>query len=281
MTKKLTERIPELVSQTAASAKSIVKMVLQSRHPTVTRKNRGSERLIVMGNGPSLAQNIANDLNTLQTNATMAVNFAANAPEFETIAPDYYLLCDPHFFQRPTTDPNVTRLFERMENSVTWPMTLYIPMGVTSPVQNPNITVEHFNPVGVEGFDWLTRAAYNAGLGMPRPRNVLIPAIMTGILAGYKEIVILGADHSWTRTLSVSEENVVQSIQPHFYKDNSEEEERVTAVYRNVKLHEILLSFHLAFRSYHAIENYARKRSVNIVNATPSSFIDAFKRGSL
>jgi len=52
-------------------------------------------------------------------------------------------------------------------------------------------------------------------------------------------------------------------------------------VYRDVRLHDILLSFHIAFRSYHAIERYARARGVEICNCTPGSYIDAFKRKTL
>ncbi len=116
---------------------------------------------------------------------------------------------------------------------------------------------------------------------MPRPRNVLIPAIMVGMAMGYKEIFIIGADHTWTRTLEVDDDNNVVSVQPHFYKDNEEEKQRVTSVYRNVRLHDMLLSMHLAFKSYHTIARYARERGVRIVNATPGSFIDAFQRERL
>lgn len=270
-----------LADRLGRSLKSLVKIALKGRRPSVTKADRGDRRLIIMGNGPSLATNIAEDLELLQRSDTMAVNFAANAPEFESLRPDYYLLADPHFFSAHGTDQNVDRMFDRINTLVTWPMTLYVPVGSRPHVSNPNVRVERFNMLGVEGFPALERMAYDRGLGMPRPRNVLIPAIMTGILAGYRHIDILGADHSWLRTLSVSDDNTVVSVQPHFYKDNDEEKERVTAVYRDVRLHDILLSFHIAFRSYHAIERYARARGVEICNCTPGSYIDAFKRKTL
>ncbi|MCM1522445.1 MAG: hypothetical protein NC039_07320 [Muribaculaceae bacterium] len=281
MSKIILDNISDALSLLTKSAKSLVKMAVQSRKPSVTCSDRGDRRLIIMGNGPSLAQNISEDMATLKSEDTLAVNFAANAPEFTEIAPRYYLLCDPHFFTSAGSDPNVRKLYDRMQTLVDWPMTLFIPNGVKFELTNPNIKIERFNPVGVEGFRWVERMAYGSGLGMPRPRNVLIPAIMTGILAGYRKIVILGADHSWTRTLSVSDDNEVQSIQPHFYKDNDSEKARVTSVYRDVRLHDIMLSFHLAFKSYHAIERYAKSKGVEIINATPGSFIDAFIRGKL
>ena len=113
---------------------------------------------------------------------------------------------------------------------------------------------------------------------MPRPRNVLIPSIMLGIALGFSTIYVAGADHSWTRTLSVDDDNRVVSIQPHFYKEDEREEKRVRKDYMNYPLHMILQSFYVAFRSYFTIARYARHRSVKIFNITPGSFIDAFPR---
>ena len=272
--------LPEFLSRMGQSAKSVVKMALQSRRSTVSNADRGGRPLIIMGNGPSLADNIRDDIELLKHSDTLAVNFAANAPEFSELRPRYYLLADPHFFVRPVTDPNVTRMLRKFLE-VDWEMTLFVPASAKIDILNPNIRIERFNFVGVEGFRWLERWAYRKGLGMPRPRNVLVPAIMTGISLGYRRIYIIGADHTWLRTLSVSDDNMVVTVQPHFYKDNDEERERVTAVYRDVRLHDILLSFHLAFKSYHAIAQYARAEGVEIINSTPGSFIDAFPRQRL
>ena len=116
---------------------------------------------------------------------------------------------------------------------------------------------------------------------MARPRNVLIVAIMVAMKMGYRTIYLTGADHSWTRTLEVDDDNTVVSIQPHFYKDNDEEHARVASVYKNIRLHQLLLSFHIAFKAYFTIARYAAHRGVEIYNSTPASFIDAFPRRPL
>ena len=122
---------------------------------------------------------------------------------------------------------------------------------------------------------------YRLGLGMPRPRNVLIPSIMLAINSGYRRVYVAGADHSWTQTLWVDEDNRVVSIQPHFYQDNEEEKKRVATEYHNYPLHQILQSLYIAFRSYFDIADYAKSRNVEIINITPESFIDAFPRMKL
>ena len=123
--------------------------------------------------------------------------------------------------------------------------------------------------------------AYGRRLGMPRPRNVLIPAIMTGIWSGFKEIYIIGADHSWMNTICVNEHNEVESRQPHFYQDNEHELKRIKVDYVHRPLHEVVHSFYVAFRAYHQIQRYASTAGVAIYNSTPGSFIDAFTRKSL
>lgn len=133
----------------------------------------------------------------------------------------------------------------------------------------------------VEGFAPVCHAAFSAGLGTPRPRNVLIPSIMCAIREGFGTIYIAGADHSWTKTLDVDEENRVVSLQPHFYEDNEHEKKRVVTEYHNYPLHTILKSLYTAFRSYFHIRDYAGSLGVKIINITPGSFIDAFERGTL
>ena len=95
---------------------------------------------------------------------------------------------------------------------------------------------------------------------------------------GYRQIYIVGADHSWTRTLDVDSENRVVSVQPHFYKEDEKERQRVTALYKTIPLHQMLESLTTAFRSYHVIADYANRAGYEIYNSTPQSFIDAFPR---
>lgn len=275
-------RASDVLSTAGASLKSIAKMALLSRRPSVSRDSASAAGpLVILANGPSLRKTIADNIGRLVDMPTMAVNFAALADEFFQIKPGRYILADPHFFERGD-DKNVAALWNRLA-SVDWPMTLYVDIRRRGRVRHmaalpPNVRVEGFNAVGVEGWQWLEAAAYGSGLAMPRPRNVLIPAIMTGIAAGFREIYIAGADHSWLQSIWVTEQNEVVSVQPHFYKEDEDEKKRVVNEYRSYRLHQILESFRIAFESYHRIERYARRVGVRIYNSTPGSYIDAFER---
>ena len=236
--------------------------------------------LLVLGNGPSLRTNLDKDMDILRSHDTLAVNFAANTPDFRTLRPIYYVLADPHFFQN-TDDANVERLMSSL-SEVDWEMTLFVPARtarmVRNLIRNRNIRIAGFNMLAAEGFTSLTRLVMRKRFGMPRPRNVLIPSLMIGIWLGYRKIVVLGADHSWLKTLTVDNDNKVVSVQPHFYKENPKEIERITRAYDSRRLHEVLESMCIAFKAYHAIEGFARSLGVEILNATPDSYIDAFRR---
>ena len=279
---KQSSGVSGFLDNTLATIKSCVKQVVE-KSAKINPANSATNQLIILGNGPSLRTNLDNDLDLLRSADTLAVNFAANTPEFSEIQPTYYLLADPHFFDKAGEDPNVGRLIENL-NSITFPMTLFVPAGARkadSYFHNHNLTVKHFSFTAVEGYTWFENAMMNSHRGMPRPRNVLIPSIMVGIWLGYKEIYLLGADHSWLKTLSVNDRNEVVSIQPHFYKEDSREQQRVNEVYVNSQLHEVLESMMIAFKSYHRIREYADRCGTQIFNSTPGSMIDAFERASL
>lgn len=277
----ISDKISSFVGNLSGTVKSIVKLMFQSRRSFVTKAD--GERVIIMGNGPSLNETIENHIDILKTTPAIAVNFAANAPQFTMLRPRYYVLADPHFFVNKQ-DINVAKLMSNLSELVDWTMTLFVPNSVKKhniTITNKNISIEYFNMVGVEGFQWFENFAFSRGYGMPRPRNVLIPSIMIAMQMGYKEIYITGADHSWTKTLSVNENNEVISIQPHFYKEDEKEQKRIRTDYLHYPLHQIIYSFYVAFKSYFVIQRYAKNRKIDIYNSTPESFIDAFPRRPL
>ncbi|MDE7154346.1 MAG: hypothetical protein K2O00_07910 [Muribaculaceae bacterium] len=264
-----------LFYKSADTLTALSKVMLESHRSHIPRVTDPDRRLIVMGNGPSLRQTMADSMEQLQAADTMAVNFAANAPEFFEVRPRYYVLADPHFFsQEPNV--NVVKLWENL-SAADWDMMLLVPFGVKLPPQCRLKTVR-FNAVGIDAPEWLETRLFDMCRAMPRPRNVLIPAIMLGVWIGYKDIVIVGADHSWMRTLGVDSSNRIISVQPHFYKEPVGEQKRVDSEYSAYHLHQIVHSFYVAFNAYHQIARYAAKKGILITNATPESFIDAFPR---
>lgn len=276
---KKTEKIIEFLRQGVSSAASLLKVALMSGRPS-PKERRREGTLIVMGNGPSLRDAIDNHSGILRRNMLLSVNFAPNTEEFFALRPSIHVLADGLFFER-VKKGNVEQMWSNLAR-IDWPLTLYVPV---KQKKNPdiaslpaNVKVKFFNLTPAEGWKAFTHRLFDAGLAMPRPRNVLIPSIMAGIREGFSRIALVGADHSWSKTLWVDEQNRVITVQPHFYKDNEKEHERVADLYKEIHIHQIYQSFAIAFRSYFSVADYANSRGVEIVNATKGSFIDAFPR---
>jgi hypothetical protein len=124
---------------------------------------------------------------------------------------------------------------------------------------------------------------YRTGLFLPPVQNVLTAAVMLAITIGFKEIYLIGADHSWHQDVTVGEDNHMYLIHRHFNRAskplpmyNRPHEPR-----RPMRVDEWLFLLRRTFRSYHFVAEYARHRGANIYNATPGSFIDAFPRRRL
>ena len=276
------DKLSSFASNLGSSIASVIKVALLSKGASSSSDEGKGRELVIMGNGPSLRKTIDEDFEWLVSHDLMAVNFAALSPDFFRLRPKYYILADSHFFNSLDKDKNVRKLWETFGN-VSWKMILLVPSNFRHLVKplmmhTKGISLRFFNLTPVEGFKWLSHLFYSAGWGMPRPRNVLIPAIMEGMRLGYSKIYLCGADHSWTKTLDVDNENFVVSIQPHFYEDNEEEHKRVRETYKGLRLHDVMGSMVVAFKSYWHIADYAKTRNVEIINATPGSMIDAFSR---
>lgn len=276
------DKIKRALGVFADSAASVLKVVLMSGKPSVASSEKKGT-LIVMGNGPSLRDAIDNHRDALESHDLLSVNFAPLTQDFFSLKPKMHLLADGLFFQTEKQG-NVEEMWSALRR-VDWNMTLYVPVKQRKSKDlmdlPESVEVKYFNLTPASGWKWLMKFLYGRGLAMPRPRNVLVPSLMTAIREGYSSILLTGADHSWSKTLWVTDNNRVVSVQPHFYRDNEKERDRVESLYKDIHLHQIYESFSIAFRSYFAVKDYADSRGVEILNATPGSFIDAFPRTQL
>lgn len=281
------DKISSFCGTLGNSLASLVRVALMSKRVDKLEQVSAQREMVILGNGPSLRSLLDDHPEYLKGKDLMAVNFAANTPEFQEFKPKHYVLADPHFFNQDSGDPNVKTLWDNI-CGVNYPMILHVPVKMKSHpfiqrylARRNGHRVEFFNLTPAEGFRWWRNWLYKRRWATPRPRNVMIPSIMQSLALGYKKIYLAGADHSWSRSLSVDDNNHVVSIQPHFYKDGEEEQKRVSNEYAGYHLHDILKSLYTAFSSYHLIADYALRQNAEIINITPGSFIDAFPRQKL
>ena len=101
-----------------------------------------------------------------------------------------------------------------------------------------------------------------------------------------------GADHSWLQEIFVDDDNEVLLSQKHFYDKQAAKQKHyrdmsvAQPMYRggsaqSRKLHEVLEKFYYTFRSYWTLRKYAESKAIEVINITPNSYIDAFKKAPL
>ncbi|MCD8029463.1 MAG: hypothetical protein LUF85_01130 [Bacteroides sp.] len=263
---------------------SIVKILLFSRRATPVKDNfRNREELVILANGPSLNTTLERAADFLRDKTLLAVNFGVLSPVYEKVRPELYLIADPLFW---TVPEKRVQLFGTLAEKTTWPLNLLVPARAWQNKEwqpllagNPHIRLCLYNTTPIEGFQGLCNFIFRRGWGVPRPHNVLIPCITIGLGLPFRCVYLAGADHSWLPEISVTDRNEVMMHQKHFYDQGTSRSERAIEVDQSTtRLHKVLYHMYVAFSSYFVLEAYARKLGKEVINITPGSYIDAFKR---
>ena len=270
------------------------KLTVRSPHRSTNHSD-----CVILGNGPSLKDFLANHLSFLDNKAVVCVNNFVRTTAYTSVKPHYYVLAATDFWlteEKPGWKEERHRIFEELASQTTWPMVLLVPAMAQKHSkwkdtikQNSNIQIAYFNNTPVEGLPAFRRFCLNQGLGMPRPHNVLVATLSLTLMMRYQTIYITGADHSWLKEIFVSDDNRVFLSQKHFYDDQLQSDiytAKARPMYAGAtkgerKLHEVLQKFYYSFRSYWQLNEYAHSINTRVVNITPHSFIDAFERQSL
>lgn len=237
-------------------------------------KPKENELITILGNGPSLRE----DINKIDFGKGQfcVVNYFLDSSLFNSLKPQYYLLADPVFFQSET-------MIESIVEKVHWEMQLFVPYIIWKKRFKKRtfewLKIIPYNDYSYQGFKCVKFWLYKKGWSMPTPQNVLVPSLFNAINMGYKEIRLYGADHSWTKSLCVTKDNVVCAIDSHFYDNkvsiNPYWKGREGCYY---KLYEFFRDLSKTFESYHQIREYAERVGSRIINCTEDSFIDAFDK---
>ncbi len=261
---------------------SVGKTIFFSRWRTgeLARIGRPHDELVVLGNGPSLKSFLEEKSAFLAGKVLMCVNYSVESPHFEELKPRYYIAVDPNIFRAEGVD----RAFGNLARKTAWELHLFVPFRYRKmtawrqAVQgNPHIRVHLINITPVEGTDAICFPLYRARLGMPRPHNVLIPALMCGLWMGFRTIYTAGVEHTWHLQLWVDDQNRLMIDDRHFYNVDSENVRR----HGRFRMDTLFRSLSIVFAGYQTIRRFSERLGARIYNLTEGSFIDAFERKKL
>lgn len=276
----------KLLNQTIVSMFRICLMSGNSK--TFLQQKSQADSIIILGNGPSLKTTIEANKDVFHQHELICLNHFALSEYYTEFKPQYYvaiahdLFLDnvmPHF--KEASD----KLFNAIADKTSWKMKYFTTQEAKKHLRwqkilerNKNIEIVFMNLTPVEGFDRFKFRRFDSAKGMPRPHNVMVPAIFTAIHLDVKKIILVGSDHSWLKELHVDENNRTLFFNEHFYDKEKQSKQFDYAGQHYMKLHEILSTMSLAFESYHILNKYADYKKITIINCTPGSYIDAFNR---
>jgi hypothetical protein len=257
-------------------------------NPTIKNVKKEGDICYILGNGPSLSADIIKNNPLLKTNSLFVVNFFANSDQYVQLKPKYYVLADPAFWEKNVNErleENVELIFKTLKEKTNWEINIIVPYLAAAKLkerfkESVYLKVYYFNNMTLETDMNIDNFVYSKAFGSPLIQNVLVSAIFNALLIGFKEINLLGADHSWIEELAINEHNEVCILDKHFYDKPSSVtftpwKKRNGEVY---KMHEILVDLSKMFSGYHKLKHFALYEHAEIYNCTENSYIDAFQR---
>ena len=170
--------------------------------------------LCILGNGKSLSL-VVDNLEHLKNYDFCVVNNSITTELFWKIKPKMYVFTDRDYHQIDREDivEVRTKILE-----IDWPIGIYVPYHYPKWFtlhceQNPNVTVFHYNTQQWHPELWLFKKLrmylFRHGLAAPHCTNVVVAATYSSLLMRYKDIFLLGTEHSWMRDVHVNDRNEV------------------------------------------------------------------------
>lgn len=272
------------------SVVSVVKVILLSKFGLPKFSNQ-KPNAAILGNGPSLNQALADNLDFLKETDIYCVNLFALSTVYASLKPQNYVLLDPAFFmfsEQNDSRQDIKKTFDAIIQQTDWSMRLFVPARSRDSYivkklkqERPNIQICLFNYTIVRGFPFFRHWFFKNNLGMPQCQNILAASLYVALLQDYKNVYLFGADHSWHEEIRITEQNEFEMRQVHFYDNASNvKHEKVIDVRNNSRprLHAQFLSLHKVFYSYEILGAFAKFRKINVLNASKKTYIDAFER---
>lgn len=273
------------------TVKSLLLVTLFSRPVSQSDLGHISEgrECVVIGSGPSLKGTLAEHLSFIKQRDVVCTNNFIASPLFINIRPRYYVLMDRAFWLHSTSarlQDEYRQYAQKMVDVVDWPMTIFLPQAARHwnyfqevPRKNSRVSICYVNTTQVASWTWLKHLLYRRQMAMPTMQNVLVAALFLSVNLRYRNVYLVGGDHSWHQSLYVDEHNRLflkntgfqdedeRSYEP-FYEDPAEK--------KPYMMYNLLRDLSRMYLGYMEVEHYAKERGTMIRNASSKSFIDAF-----
>ncbi len=285
----------DIISKILVDAGNIVRTIAKivKNGYSVPKLKRTSDTCLFILGGPSLKDSniLSDELYRIKPDI-IATNNYCSTKFFQPLKPKFIFVMDRAFWDVGIA--NLENAKYRDDCFSCWAtlenhgITVVAPAGIKNLKKQMQVVG---NAVGFQlyNMNWLREGTFKLtsllldwGLGTLAPFSVPIVAMPILIKAGYKKIILVGADHSWHETIAVDDENRLCFKKSYNVNHEGSDELVPMLDYDNkqTKISEYFNTYYHVFKSYEFIEKYARRKGVSITNASGKSYIDAFERQS-
>lgn len=265
----------------------------QEWHPLPQLEEKG-DRLIIIGNGPSLNKSMELYGDVIKQSECLMVNHSASTDLFEYLRPSFYLLVDPAWIypESSTHKKAIINTLNAIVTKVSWQMSIVMPRNAIGGYAeklfktNSNIKVLFYDNHYLRPKNMSQYEAWDKNIICPPAQTVLNTAVWLSIYWGYQETYLIGADTSFIQDIYVGQkDNVLYTVDTHFYKnkdvyDCDFEPEKHGRKF-GMDMEKFLDSVYKMFQSYKELRQYADWKMVKVYNASEYSLIDCFERKKL
>jgi hypothetical protein len=253
----------------------------------ISNVNTDLKDCYILGNGPSLYQQLKN-INTFTNKENIfVVNNFVLTDYYKELKPKYYVFADPCYWDDKMHLEEYLKSQEilvKIAKETDWEINIIAPNDAEVLFNkifsgNKFIKLYFINSYSIEpSFKKVSFYLYSKFYSCPHFQNVLVLTSFIAINIGFKEINLLGAEHSWTENIRVNEYNEVCLEDKHFYDLQPKLSPWKKVDGTVYKMGEILSDLSKMFHGYYCINEYAKYKNSVVYNCTPNSYIDVFKR---
>lgn len=261
------------------------------RNPFKEWQGDKDKPIYVLANGPSLGEfleDIEEKWDKYKNAEFFVVNDFVHDSRFTLIKPRYCVMSDPLFFEDTIYSERGHKAMNALAEKVSWQMILFIPSlqkesTYLDPVRrNPNIKIVtfHYTPYG--GLESLRHYFYKRGLGNGEFMTVALNAIYIALILGYKMLYVYGIDHTFFDNITVNKESVLCFKDKHFYEEETVLRPMICHYpgmdNKSYTMAQFIGEKALIFKGHLIMEKFAKAMGATIINCTPNSLVDAYKR---
>lgn len=261
----------------------------------IPKIKRNSDKMIVIGNGPSFNQTYDLYKETLCSTECTMVNESCLTPYYEIIRPVAYLLVDPVYFDEqnnPHYQQTRISVVNALINKTKWKMNIIMPKcakhctAVAKFRENVNLQVLFYEDNHILPTNKSIYEAWDMNLVIPPTQTVMNTAVWISIYWGYLETYLVGVDTSFIKDIYVGQkDNILYTKDTHYFNNDEvydfELEPEKHGRKFGMDMEQLLRSVHTMFYEYKRLQEYSKWKNVKIYNASEYSMIDCFARKKL